>query len=235
MVNEQVKIALVTGAKRGIGKAIADLLSEKGVQVNALDRERADVREPKAVEGAVAEIVKKYGNIDIVVNNAGVAFYKPIAETTAEEWQNTIDTNLTGSFNVTKAVLPYLKKERSPVIINISSMAGHRGHPGLGAYCASKFGVIGFSDVLAMELKDKGIKVYTVCPGGVDTNMYHDISRIESKYLGTDYNPEEEKKYLLRPEDVAQLVTELALEQKLPSGTQVEIFKRGGRVIRKNI
>ncbi|HXF44085.1 MAG TPA: SDR family oxidoreductase [Candidatus Paceibacterota bacterium] len=231
-----MKVALVTGAGRGIGKAIAEALRTLGFQVAALDRNDADVRNKKEVEKAVAAIIKKYGRLNVVVNNAGIAIYKPILETTEAEWQDTIATNLTGVFNVTSAALPHLIKERNGVIVNISSLAGHRGHPGLGAYCASKFGVVGFSDVLAMELKGMGVKVYTVCPGGVDTNMYHGISKVESRYVGFSYGSkdiEEERKLILKPEDVAELVVELVLEQKLPSGSQIEIFKRGGKVVRK--
>lgn len=230
-----MKIAIVTGAKGGIGRKIANLLSKNGIKVIGIEKE-VDVGNYKRVNQTVKKIIKKYRRIDIVVNNAGVAIYKPVIETTGKEWQKTIDTNLTGVFNVASAVLPLMLKQKSGVIINIASMAGRRAHPGLAAYCASKFGVIGFSDTLAMELKGSGVKVFSVLPGGVDTKMYHEISKVESRYVGLEYEPAEERKILLKPQDVAELVASLALNpKKTISGTKIEIFKMGRRVVKRLI
>lgn len=230
--NENTKIALITGARSGIGKALVSAFSERGVKTIGLDKE-VDVRKSKVISRAVKKVVKKYGHIDIVVNNAAVAIYKPITKLTEKEWQRVIDTNLSGTFNVTKAVLPVLLKRHSGVIINISSQLGRRGYPGLTSYCASKFGIIGFTESLAGELKGTGVKTYAILPGGVDTRLYHNINKVESKYVGFKYSITKERKRILKPEEIAEPIVNLALNRQLKSGSKIEISKKGQRMIKR--
>ena len=132
------------------------------------------------------------------MNNAGVAIIKPLNETSEKEWDQIIDINLKGTFLMTKEILPIMIKQHSGVIINISSGAGKHGFPGLSAYCASKFGMIGITESLAGEVSRYGIKVFAVCPGTVDTKMIYSIY--------PEINPAE----LIKPEKIAKKVLELS-------------------------
>lgn len=174
------------------------------------------------------------------MNNAAIAPYKSVVRLTEQEWRQVIDTNVTGTFLVTKAALALMLKQGGArqagegVIINVASMLGLEGYPGLAAYCASKFSVIGFTESLAPELRQTRIKVYTVLPGGVDTPMYHAINKMEARCTKTPYHPEKERTYLLSPRDVAQLIVDLALHHRLQSGRKVMIEKVGRRIITKS-
>lgn len=227
-----MKIAVVTGAARGIGKAVADLLTAKGVIVTRFDR-KTDVRHAERVTRAIKGVLKRHGRIDILVNNAGVAVYNPVARLSETEWRKVIDTNLTGVFNMTKAVLPTMAKQRSGVIINISSQLGRMGYPGLSSYCASKFGVIGFTESLAHELRGTGVKTYTVLPGGVDTVMYHSLNKMEARRMKSRYNIREEKRRILKPEEITRSIVDLALRHRAKSGSKIEIFKSGRRMVKR--
>ncbi len=209
------KVAIVTGAGRGIGRAITLALAENGVNIGALARTEPEVNETvelvsaKGVEAipiiadvsvlddvkrAVDRVVGKWGKIDILVNNAGFARFKPFLELTLEDWQRTLDVNLTGTFLMAKAVVPYMIEQRSGVIINISSVAGLRPIVNQSAYCASKHGVNGFTTTLALELKQYNIRVHAICPGGV-------ITRLSEENM-----PERDKTNWMLPEDVAHTV-----------------------------
>ncbi len=177
------KVALITGAGRGIGRAIALTLAQEGVAVAVLARTEAEVREtaneiekqngkalpftaditnPEQIQQCVDNILQKWGQIDILVNNAGFAKFKPFEELTLEEWKHTIDVNLTGTFIVTRATLPNMIQRRSGSIINISSVSGLRPIPKQSAYCASKHGVIGLTTTLAMEMKSYNMQYVPV-------------------------------------------------------------------------
>jgi len=224
-------VSIVTGGGRGIGRAIAITLAKEGSDIVIVSRTKSeleetasevkrlgrevlsvsgDVRKKKDVENVVNKAFEKFGKIDILVNNAGVAYYKPLVKTSEEEWDETFDTNVKGIYLVTREVLPIMEKQKSGIIINISSGAGKHGFANLSAYCASKFAVIGFTQSLADELFDKGIKVYAVCPGGVDTKMYRDV-------FGSS-------RFLLKPEHVAEKVKQLCINSNVKSGSAVNVY-----------
>lgn len=188
------KTALVTGGGRGIGQAIATAFAEHGARVAIASRRferlvetarglermgaealpvKVDVRERAEVEAGVAEVVRRWGRLDIVVNNAGRSGLTPVdgGEEVEGRWHEILATNLTGMYHVTRAVLPHMRHHAHGRIINLSSVLGKFGVAGYAAYCASKHGVIGFTRALALELAPRGITVNAVCPGWVDTDM----------------------------------------------------------------
>ncbi len=234
----QGKVALITGAGRGIGKALALTLAEEGVAVAVLARTEAEVKEtteeikeqkgrvlpftaditrPEQIQQCVDSILQKWGQIDILINNAGFAKFKPFEELTLEEWKQTIEVNLTGTFIVTKAVLPNMIQRRSGSIINISSVSGLRPIPKQSAYCASKHGVIGLTTTLAMEMKPYHIRVHAICPGGV-------VTRLSQENMS-----ERDMSDWMMPEDVAHTVMYL-LTQHPRATTDIIYLRRYGSV-----
>jgi len=184
------QVALVTGGSKGIGYGIAQALVAQGVQVVITGRDGAalveartrlqdaggsvegyavDVRDYASVRHAVTETVARFGGLDVVVNNAGLGRFIPIADMTPEQWSETIDTNLTGVFNVCHAALPELRKRGGGYIFNISSLAGKNAFVGAGAYCASKAALNQFGEVLNQEVRHDNIRVTTIAPGSVAT------------------------------------------------------------------
>jgi ketoreductase len=181
------KVAIITGASRGIGLAIAKKLRNDGAtvalcarSVDSLKKHQAemgdralavamDIRDQKNVEEGVRRIVDRFGKIDLVVNNAGVSGVTPIDDNDTAAWLDIINTNVVGSYYVTRAAVPHMP-DGSRVIM-ISSVLGKFGVPGYTAYCTAKTGVIGFTRALALELAPRKITVNAVCPGWVDTEM----------------------------------------------------------------
>jgi 3-oxoacyl-[acyl-carrier protein] reductase len=223
------KVALVTGAAQGIGKAIALLLARNGadVVVSDINLEKAqettneiegmgrrsfaikvNVADLKDVERMVEAIVEQFGRIDILVNNAGITRDRLILRMTEEDWDAVLDVNLKGTFNCTKAAIRYMSKQKSGKIVSIASVSGEMGNPGQANYAASKAGVIGFTKTIAREFAGRGINVNAIAPGYIQTPM-------------TDAVPEKAKEELKRmipmerlgkPEDVAQAVLFLVSE-----------------------
>ena len=230
------QVALVTGASRGIGKAIAYLFAQEGMNVVICSRNenqirktameiqndtgnlvvpvKTDVRNHVDVDKLVQSALNEFGRIDILVNNAGVAIIKSLVETTDHEYDTIIDTNLSGVFFCCKSVLPHMIKQKSGYIINISSGAGKTGFANLSVYCASKFGVIGMTESLAEEVSDYGIKVFSVCPGAVATQMQKEFMSNEEF--------EKRKNQMIQPEEVAQKVLQL-IKGKFRTGTSVDL------------
>jgi 3-oxoacyl-[acyl-carrier protein] reductase len=188
------KVALVTGASRGIGRSIALGLARDGfdLALNDIERQRdelqavarevetqgrrsllvtADVRDKAAVQGMVATAVEKLGQIDALVNNAGILTSARIEDITEQQWDDVFAVNAKGVFLVTQAVLPHMRQRRAGRIVNIASIGGKRGGPGQAHYCATKAAVLEFTRVLAMELEDSGITANSVCPGIIMTEM----------------------------------------------------------------
>lgn len=187
------KCALITGATRGIGKQIAITLAKQGynialnyrkeneelentkkeigeigVQVLAV---KGDVSNFEDCENFVKQIIERFGQIDVLVNNAGITKDMLLMRMKKEDFEQVIDTNLVGTFNVTKNVVPYMMKARSGRIINISSVVGISGNAGQTNYSASKAGIIGFTKSLAKEIASRNILVNAVAPGFIETNM----------------------------------------------------------------
>jgi len=189
----QGKTGIVTGGGSGIGKAIAVALLREGANVviasrRALSLENAvsvacDVRK-KADVVKVAETAKqRFGTIDILVNNTGLGVGSKIVDCSEEDWHKVLDTNLTGTFLMTQAVLPTMVAQRSGYIINIASQAAKHGYPQAGPYCASKFGVIGLSEALQHEVREYGIHVHCLCPGLVQVPAPQNESEVRPGVL----------------------------------------------------
>jgi len=181
------KIALVTGGGTGIGKAIAEALAGRGARVAAASRNPAhlkfahgggsmmavemDVRDKAQVQAGVAKIRESWGPVDILINNAGISGLTTMDDPDDRRWRDIIETNLTGSYLVTKEVLKYMKDDAGGRVINVSSVLGKFGVPGYAAYCSAKHGIIGFTRAVALEVVGRGITVNAICPGWVETEM----------------------------------------------------------------
>ena len=234
------KTAIITGGGRGIGKEITILLGKQGANVVVCSRTESEinsvVKEIKqlnsqvsvlgvkcnvSISSQVNSLVKsaeKFGSktIDILVNNAGVAFNKKLIDTSEEEWDQTINTNLKGAFLFTKAVLPYMIARKSGVILNVNSGAGKVGFSNLSSYCASKFGLLGLAESLALEVDTYNIRVMTIFLGQVATKMWQDF----------DYSYyEKNKSRMLSPQDVAAKIVEMIFDAKTyKNGDSVEMY-----------
>jgi 3-oxoacyl-[acyl-carrier protein] reductase len=189
MVNLHGSIALVTGASRGIGKAVAERLvadgatvigtatSENGAQAISDylqgngEGKVLNVADPDSIQVLLADITKKHGSVDILINNAGITRDNLLMRMKDDEWQGIINTNLTSIFKMSKAVLRGMMKKRKGRIINIGSVVGSTGNAGQANYAAAKAGVIGFSKSMAREVASRGITVNVVSPGFIDTDM----------------------------------------------------------------
>lgn len=239
--NMQNKTAIITGSGRSIGKETAILLTEyvsnvvvcsrTQSEINSVVKEienvnnpvnvlglKCDVRVSSQVNYLVQSAVDKFGSdtMNILVNNAGVAFDKKLVDTSEEEWNETIDTNLKGAFLFTKAVLPYMIKRRSGVILNVNSGAGKTGFSDLSSYCASKFGLAGLAESLALEVESYKIRVMTIFLGQVATKMWQDY----------DYNYyEKNKNKMLSPQRVAAEIVEMIFDTKnYKNGDSLELY-----------
>lgn len=221
------EVALITGSARGIGRAIALRLGREGYQVVVSDltaneseqvvREirnsggratavSCNVTDSVNVKEMIKQVVDTFGRLDVLVNNAGVSKDNLLLRISDEEWQQTINTNLTGVFLCTRAAVSYMMKQKHGHIINISSIVGLRGNAGQASYAASKAGIIGFTRTIAKEYGSRGITVNAVAPGYIETPMTAEIPK--------DYWDEILKQVPLRrpgmPEDIAGVVAFLA-------------------------
>lgn len=147
-----------------------ELVEAYGVTCRAV---RADVRDPDMLKGIVQEALYEFGGIDICIANAGVVSFGEIGSLTDEQWSTMVDVNLTGTFNTVRAVIPGMVERRAGRIITIASMGGRAGSPNLGHYAATKWGVIGLTKTLALEVAGTGVTANVVCPGTVSTDMVH--------------------------------------------------------------
>jgi len=223
------EIALVTGASRGIGAAIADGLAEAGAVVvgtatsesgaeaignrfqKAGYRGRGmllDVTDQVSVDQLIKAVTEEYGAPSVLVNNAGITRDNLLMRMKEEEWQSIIDTNLTSIFRLSKAVLRGMMKARKGRIINISSVVGATGNPGQTNYAAAKAGIFGFTRSMAREVGSRGITVNAVAPGFIDTDMTRELSEDQRKGLIENIPLQR----LGLPEDIANAVVFLASE-----------------------
>ncbi|HTR83250.1 MAG TPA: SDR family oxidoreductase [Reyranella sp.] len=195
MMSQSKKVALVTGAARGIGLATATRFLEDGWQVAMLDilgdtlrsavdalhrpedtlMLKADVSDAQAVELAVRQTHRVFGRVDALVNNAGIAVFKPILDTTVEEWKRVLDVNLTGPFLMTQAVAPIMRDQGRGAIVNIASISGLRASTMRVAYGTSKAALAHLTKQQAVEFSQYGIRVNAVAPGPVDTAMAKEV------------------------------------------------------------
>ena len=182
------KVAIVTGASKGIGEAISINLASQNILVCAFGRDKkallelaesnenisiysGDLTENNFIQKSVSEILQKFGKIDYLINNAGLAVFKKFVDTSIEEFQDQININLYAVFNLTKSVVPHFIQRNIGTIINISSIAGKNGFVYGTTYAASKHALMGFTKSLFLELREYNIRVSAVCPGSVETEM----------------------------------------------------------------
>jgi len=218
---------LITGGSRGIGLAIAEACAREGAHLGLVARESPALREavqrvPGAVvfpadvtnEGEVQELFRgfrrRFKRLDVLVNNAGVFTYKPFTRISRAEWDRNISTNLTALYLVTRSALPLLKRGQTPQIINMLSISSRTAFPNCSAYCAAKFGALGFTRVIAQEFRPLGIRVTAILPGSTSTRM------------SGEFDFPFDRAQLLQPEDVAQAVLAALLQP--PRGVVNEIF-----------
>lgn len=219
------KTAIITGAGKGIGKATAIALAGEGVNLGLVARSSADLESLQAflttsygvkvffaaadvsnrseVDGAIRSLIEKLGTIDILINNAGTSTFGTVVDMDPNEWERIVQTNLMGTYYVTRAVLPTMLKQSSGTIVNIASTAGERGAATTSAYSASKFAVMGFTESLMQEVRKSNIRVTALTPSTVNTEL-----AVKS---GLKIGDEDR---MMQPEDVAELILATV---KLPS------------------
>ncbi len=201
----KARTEIVTGASRGIGLAIARALAREGLRLGLLSRSRPDVSgefvavdlaDREQIPGAVRQLVKRLGTVDVLINNAGTFLEQAVPDIQLADWERVLHVNLTAPFLLTREVLPHMIARRQGRIVNIASTASTQGYLHQSAYCASKHGLLGFGRSLAMEAKPHNVHVHTLCPGGVDTDL------IKGTYLGERLKGQP----MINPEDIAEMV-----------------------------
>ena len=230
------KVAYITGGSKGIGYGIATILLKKGMKVAITSRSisaakkaaeslsgdpskvlalESDVSSLASETNAIKKVIDHFGQLDVLVANAGVGHFASIETLTEEDWKNTIDTNLTGVFHSVKASLDSLKKSEG-YIITIASLAGTNFFVNGSAYNASKFGLVGFTQAIMLDLRQYGIKVTTIMPGSVATYF-------------NDHTPSDADAWKIQPEDIGQIVVDLLNmnPRTLPSKIEVRPLKPG--------
>ena len=224
-----MKIALVTGASRGIGLAVSDALRGGGMHVVRLARsvrdataERrtdiaCDVTDPASVERAVTRVEREMGVPDVIVNNAGVFFIKPLAETTYEDFTTTLATNLTAAFLITHALVPKMVRRGSGHVVTIGSISDYIGFSGSTAYAASKFGLRGMHEVIRQETAKSGVRTTLISPGPVDTDIWNAVDP-DSKPGFT------KRKDMMRAEDVAAAVVYAVTQPEHVAVTEIRLL-----------
>ncbi len=245
---DHIRTALITGGSKGIGYGVAEVLIKSGVNVAITSRSAvaaesaaaqlnelapknptnavpfgsalgmaADVRDLASQQRVVDTIIQKWGRLDYVIANAGVGHFAPIQELTPEQWHETIDINLTGVFNTAKATIAALKETKG-YFISIASLAGTNFFEKASAYNASKFGLVGFTQAIMLDLRSEGIKVSTIMPGSVATEF-------------ADNAVSDKDAWKIQPEDIGEIVYDLLKmnPRTLPSKIEVRPTRPGGK------
>ena len=212
------KKAIVTGASSGIGKEVALRLLQSGAQVSLVSRDpdrilhelpvgsnakgyAIDLGDISQVSARIQSIVTDMGGVDILINNAGLAYIGELIDMPLTEWQKLFDINLTSIFQCLQATLPTMRSQKSGTVINVASIAAKQGFPNWGAYCASKFALLGLTQAIAAEEQPHGIKIMSICPGSVDTPLWDT--------LGDKVPPSFNRAAMLRPATVAESIMTL--------------------------
>ncbi len=210
------KKVILTGASSGIGQAIAQRLLDAGAKVALLSRQAQSLAlasDPQAlavpidlaavttVRQQILTTVAELGGVDILINNAGIAHIGELASVELNQWQGLFDLNVTSVLQCIQGVLPAMRQQQKGTILNIGSVASKQGFPNWGAYCATKFALLGMSQALTAEERTHGINVMTICPGSVDTPLWDK--------LGDQVPPNFNRAAMLRPETVADSVMHL--------------------------
>lgn len=227
--------AIVTGGTKGIGYGVAKALLEAGGKVMITGRDAAgvakavaklathsasaasvrgravDVRDRAGIDALVAETVKEFGSLNTLINNAGVGHFTPVEQTTDEDWARVIETNLTGVFYCSRAAIPEMRAAGGGWIINIASLAGRNYFANASAYCASKAGLVAFTEALMLEVRHENIRVSVVMPGSVATDFSHPSGGREND------------SWKLTPEDIAEVVMDLLRHPSRSLPSKVEI------------
>ncbi len=237
-----MKTVLITGAAKGIGKATALTFAKEGYSVGinyntslfeaeglkkqlidlGVDAEifQADVSNPASAKALAESFIKRFGHIDVLINNAGISSVKPINEVQIQEWDTIISTNLSSAFYLTKALLPYFIDAKNGSIINIASIWGEFGASCEVAYSASKAGLIGFTKALSKELGPSGIRVNSISPGFIDTDMNSNISEEDKNNFKQNLAIER----IGVPEEIANVATFLASDKaKYITGQNISV------------
>ena len=227
---EQKRRALITGASSGIGKATALAFAKAGIDIALVGRSQnnldfvskaarefgveakvfcVDLAEVAEVKAKIQAIAHEFGNIDILINNAGIGYTGNLSDTPLEDWQQVINVNLTGVFQCMMGILPGMRQQGQGTIINIASIAAKQAFAGWGAYCVSKAGLLSLSQTLAQEERANGIRVMAICPGSVNTEIW-DTPTVKANF---------DRSQMLTPEIVAQTILHTVL---LPQQAVIE-------------
>ena len=233
-----MKTAIVTGASNGIGKVIAFRLASLGYSLVIVGRNEKQLAELKveiektgasclflavdlsnenSPELIIQETISHFGQLDLLINNAGTAHSSNIAETDTATWNKLFHVNARAPFFLCKAAVPHLKKSENPIIINIGSVVGFKGYEGQAAYSSSKHALAGFTKVLAKEVQDDGIQVHLISPGGVNTEMVQEMR--------PDINTDE----LIQPEEIAELIEFLVTRKGRGTIDHFYLRRKSGR------
>ncbi|NJM67000.1 MAG: SDR family oxidoreductase [Acaryochloris sp. RU_4_1] len=220
MIAQRKLRALITGASSGIGRATAVAFAKSGIDLALVGRSqsrladlaqdlqglgiavqpfRVDLAAVDQVSTQICHLLEQFGSIDILINNAGMGYTAELLDTPLTDWQAVLNLNLTSPFQCIQAVLPQMRSQKSGTIINVISVAGRQAFPQWGAYCASKFGLLGLTKTLAQEERPYGLRVTALCPGAVNTPLW------DAATVNADFD----RTAMLSPEDVAQSILQI--------------------------
>lgn len=227
---EKKRRALVTGASSGIGKATALAVAQAGINLALVSRSQEklekvalaandmgvdaqifciDLQEVEQVKAKIQAIADQLNDIDILINNAGMGYTSNLSETSLADWQQVINVNLTSAFQCIQGILPLMRQKQRGTIINVASIAAKQTFPGWGLYCVSKFGLLALSQTLAQEERANGIRVTSLCPGSVNTEIW-DTPTVHANF---------DRSQMLTPEMVAETIIHTVL---LPQHAVIE-------------